>query len=292
MLRHVAAFFALGLVLFALKYALAPAPQPPLLVVSVPQQASAADVERAIDEAVLVDQALAHGGALIDPLVRAQLLRNMHMVSPEADGVSDAVLLERALALGVQRVDPLIKQRLVFQAQQLLRARAQVKEPTDAELERYRLAHTERYRQAERISLAHAFVSRSRRGAQLAEAAAQLGARLTAENPNAQDAFRHSDPSILPRQLERATVQEIAARFGDAFAEGLVRAPMNRWHGPVESSYGVHFVLVYAREPERLPSVNELRARLRGDRLYDLKNEAVARRLRTLRTQYRIEVRR
>src|SRR4051812_32461059 len=67
-LRHLALFFALGLGVFGLKYAFAARAPRPLLVVHVAPQATSEDVERAIDEAVLVDQSLARGGALLDPV--------------------------------------------------------------------------------------------------------------------------------------------------------------------------------------------------------------------------------
>src|SRR6202008_2866117 len=109
-------------------------------------QASPPEVERAIDEAVLVDQALAHGGALIDPVVREQLLRSMR-IGPSSEQGSDAELLERALSLGLPRADPLVRQRLSFQAQQVLRAGARLEAPSDAVLAAYLEQHAQRYRE-------------------------------------------------------------------------------------------------------------------------------------------------
>lgn len=291
-LRALLVFFALGGALYGAKRALQGPEPKPVLVVSVPAEAKEAEVEQAIDEAVLLDQALARGGALVDPIVREQLLRSMRVTTLTPESEEEAALLDRAMALGVHRADPLIRARLAFQAQQVLRATAEVPPPTEQDLERYRQQHAERYREAARVSFAHVFVSRSRHGAALDEKAAELKAELTREQPAPEQAFRYSDPSILPRSMARATEREIAARFGAEFGRQVLAAASDGWQGPIPSSYGLHFVRITGREPERLPTLDELRRRLTTDYVHDRKEAAARRRLKELREDYRIELRR
>jgi hypothetical protein len=290
-LRAIAVFFVLGLALLGLKRVLTPVAPPPTLVVTVAADAKPGEVDRAIDEAILIDRALAGRNALLDPIVREQLLRGMRLL-PEQDDAAEQSQIQRAVELGVHRHDPLIRQRLVFQAEQVLRASVQVPYPQAEELAAYWLAHADRYRQAERVSFVQVFLSRSRRGDALSAAAKALGARLSNAQPSAELALRESDPSILPRQLQSASTREIAARFGDAFAEALVNAPPAQWHGPIASSYGLHFVWLSSREPARLPPLTELRQRVAADWLHDRREQAVLSNLRALRSQYRIEVQR
>lgn len=301
-LRHLALFFLLGLGLFGLKRVLGAQAPRPLLVVHVPAKATSEEVERAIDEAVLVDQGLARGGALLDPVVRDQILRSMRVSSlgPQEEPstsrgqqeTTDEQLLDRALSLGVHHADPLIRKRLAFQAEQLLRGRVHAAPPTPAELERYLAEHAERYRKPARVSFAHVFISRSRHPDDLEVAVSRAGERLNRERPAPGEAFRYSDPTILPLQITRATAAEIAARFGERFEQGLRDAPVGSWFGPISSSYGDHFVQVAAREPAQLASVAELRGRLVADRDKDLKAAQVAREVRNLRDAYRLEVQR
>jgi hypothetical protein len=290
-LRHLASFFLMGLGLFGLKRAWHEEPASPQLVVSVPQSAGQQEVERAIDEAVLVDQGLAHGGALIDPVVREQMLRNMRVASGRASE-PDERLLDRALALGVHRADPLIRKRLAFQAEQLVRGRVRVEAPSSKQLQEYLEAHRARYQQPARTSFAQIFVSRSKHARDLDSVSEQLAARLAQETPGEESAHRYSEPSLLPQRISRASAPEIAARFGDGFARELEGALEGRWVGPLSSSYGHHFVWISRREAPRMPRVDELRARLILDRETDLKTLAVAREVRALREGYRIEVRR
>jgi hypothetical protein len=289
-LKHLTLFFVLGLGLFGLKRVFRAEPARPVLVVQVRGQASAEEIERAVDEAVLVDQGLGHGGALLDPIVRDQILRSMR-VSNGADEENEQELLDRALSLGVHRADPLIRKRLAFQAEQLLRSRVHADPPGQAELERYLNEHVERYRKPARVSFTHVFISRSRHADDLAETVQHMGARLSEQRPPAGEAFRYSEPTILPLEVTRATDAELASRFGGAFAKTLAEAPMDVWHGPISSSYGEHFVQVTLREPARLGSLEELRTRLMADRDRDLKTASVAREVRSLRQHYRIEVR-
>jgi hypothetical protein len=290
-LRHLGLFLLLGLALFGVKQALQAAPSKPVLVVHVPESASQQEVERAIDEAVLVDQGLSRGSVLLDPVVRDQLLRSMR-VGGEGESTDERALMDHALSLGVHRADPLVRKRLAFQAEQVLRTRLHADPPTDKELERYLAEHEDRYRKPERVSFAHVFLSNSRHPEDMAETTRRVGGLLAQERPAPADAFRYSEPTILPLQVVRSTKAEIAARFGAAFAAGLDQAPEATWHGPLASSYGEHFVHVTAREPSELGSLRELRTRLLADRERDLKTARVAREVREMRARYRVEVRR
>jgi hypothetical protein len=179
-MRHLALFFVLGAVLFFVKRGVeATMAERPQLVVSVPSSASAADVERAIEQALLTDLALSGPSLRSDPVVREQLVQAMGGARANQ---GEATLVERALSLGVHRVDPVVRERLAFQGEQMLRSRVAVAEPSDAQLLLYMREHDARYRQPARASFMHVFLSRARRGAALASDAAELLARLTREN--------------------------------------------------------------------------------------------------------------
>jgi hypothetical protein len=102
------------------------------------------------------------------------------------------------------------------------------------------------------------FLDPSRRQAALVADVATLLVRLNATGvPH--DLATFADSRLLESHLTGATQSEIAAQFGDEFASALVDLPLGRWHGPVESGYGVHLVRIEARQPGQLPPLSEVR---------------------------------
>ncbi len=290
MLRQLSIFFAAGLCLFGLKQLVWPEHAQPMLSVQVAPGASQPEIEQAIDEALLIDLALAQGGALLDPVVREQLLTSMRIDTGEL-AEADTRLLERALALGLHKVDPVVRQRLAYQGEQLLSGRLRAQKPSDAELQSYLEQHAARYLEPARFSFAHVFVSRARFGDKLAVETQARGEKLAELSPSPEQAFQHSDPTILPLQIKRASQREVAARFGDSFASALEKLEPGSFRGPLSSSFGEHFVFVTGHEPARLPALAEIRARLTSDYQHDARKQQLRQELQALRTRYRIDVR-
>jgi len=86
----------------------------------------------------------------------------------------------------------------------------------------------------------------------------------------------------------------IASHFGPGMAARL-EAPPNTpastpiWDGPYESPYGVHLVLVAAREPARAPALSEVRAAVTEDLRREQTRYREAALVRTALVRYRIE---
>lgn len=295
-MRHLLAFFALGAALLAGKSALvrvgserAAAP----LSVQLKAGASIADRERAIDEAVLVEEALRAGGARIDPVVREQLLVSMRATQhagAHADE-SDEQLLERAIALGLHRADPVTRQRLVFQAEQLLTARAALELPSDDVLSAYVRAHAQRYTLPPRFTFTHVFLSPARHAETLAAETSTLLSTLTRQHVSADESRTRGDPMLLPHRYVATDVAMLDAQLGPGFAEAVLRGPLGAWSGPVSSAYGPHLVLLEERIEGRLPTLAELRERALADYRHDRRRDVLRERLRDLRAHYRVELR-
>ncbi len=292
-MRHLLSFLVLGALLFFGKRAVEThLSERPQLFVQVQASADEREVERAIDEAVLLELALSSRSALIDPLVRDQLLRAMRLQEHARGQDHDQALLEQALSLGVHRVDPVVRQRLIFQAQQVLRASLQAPVPTRAELQAYRSLHVDRYREPARVSFRQVFLSRNRRGKQLQADATALAQRLTNPQLGPSAIAALSDPTLLPFELERASVGEIDARFGPGVGQRVHSLAEARWSGPIASSYGVHLVYVTARHQGRLPALAEQQRRVLSDFRHDAGERALKAAVRTRREGYRIVLRR
>lgn len=253
--RRLGGFATAGLVLCLGARALAPAPAPTELVVHVGARASAAEIQLAIDEAVLVEAAFALGLPYSDPFVRARVVDVLRASDPGASTTSDDALFERAWQLGLVRAHPLLRARIAAAMERRLVAPTEA--PDDATLTAYLHAHPERYARAPRLDLEQVMI----------------GA-----------------PSMLPRVLVRATPTQIEATFGPELAAAASTAVPGSWTGPVRSRYGVHWLHVRARELGGMPELAELHARLVHDWAHDRSRTERAARLAALREAHAITV--
>lgn len=273
-----AAFFVGGALLFGGKRLLEPeATEARALTVTVAPGASAAEVARATDDAILLAFAVRAGFVEADPAVRERLVDNVRFVSPE---LSRAQALARAVALDMHHTDAVARRRLIWLAEQTL-AKATRVEPTDAALDAYLAAHPARFMRPPTFTFEQIFVSRERHGVAFDARVAEVGSHLSGGG-------ELSDPSLLPAKMVAATSARIEARFGAALAEHVVSSSGQDWSGPIVSAFGVHFVRVTERAPGALPRLDEVRARVRFELETDSEDERVRAALSRMRAAYRI----
>jgi hypothetical protein len=290
-MRHVLVFFALGALLLTAKRQLlepgsADAARP--LTVHVTAQADEAEVERAIDEAVLVEEALLITPVSRDPVVRAHLIAAALPLSGARANDSDERLVARALELGLHHADPVIRQRLAFQMEQLLAAR--LPPASDDELQRFFEQHKAKYTKPRQTSFTQLFFSRAKHGAGLERHAAELLAKLRSQPMPLEAALALADPTLLPRSLAAATDAAIDARFGHGFAAAIARSELGAWFGPVLSSYGLHLVHVDARGTRAEPFFSQVRATVSADYDEQRRRQVVREQTLELRASYRIDL--
>ncbi|MCC6521861.1 MAG: peptidyl-prolyl cis-trans isomerase [Polyangiaceae bacterium] len=290
MWRTLAGFFLIGLVLLGARRAWR-AEEPPgraRLVVHVAPDASAAEVERAIDDAVLAAFAARAGWARHDPVVRDRLVRNVRFVEPDAGaGIDDDGCVARALALGMDASDPVVRSRLVWLGREVL-ARLAAEPPSDDALGTYLAAHPDRFLRPAAVRFLQVLVGAERHGVALADDAAALGARLATLGPD--EGRPLSDPSVLPAEVALASERRIDALFGLGFGAAVLAAPEGRWAGPLRSSYGLHFVWVRERAAGVLPALADVRSEVRAAYDHDAREAHVRQALRRLRAAYAVEL--
>ena len=172
--------------------------------------------------------------------------------------VKEEIATREAVAMGLDRDDTVIRRRLRQKLEFLVEDETGQVPPTDAELQGWLEKHPEALRAEPRTALRQVYVSTERRGASARAEAERLLARLRALGPKATlDAF--GDPSLLPGELAYGPRSEVVRTFGGDFAARVDALDPGQWSGPVESSYGLHLVLVTERTAASRPSLAEVR---------------------------------
>ena len=290
--RTLAGCLAIGLALLgARRVVIGPEPSAaPVLRVEVAAAASEAEVEGAVDEAVLLAFAERAGWAKRDPVVRDRLVRNLAFVEAEAAGErvpDDDALLARALGMRMHELDPLARARLVWLAREVV-ARLTRSAPSEAELASYLAAHPDRFARAAALDFVQVFLSAEQRRLHLDDDADAVRDVLAGVPPDAAGAF--GDASLLPREVHGASPRRIDTLFGAGFAEKLFALEPGAWRGPVRSAFGLHFVWVRERSAATVPPLAAVRAQVEHGYQHDARAERVGEAVRRMRAAYDVEV--
>ena len=157
--------------------------------------------------------------------------------------VKGEIAAREAVVMGLDRDDIVIKRRLRQKLEFLLADEAAASPPTDAELKAWLLKHPERFRVEPQVSFRQVLLRPERRGNATAADAGELLVKLRAVGPDARIETL-GDSSMLPAERPLEPLREVANTFGQDFADELIKLAPGQWSGPVESSFGLHLVLV------------------------------------------------
>jgi len=172
--------------------------------------------------------------------------------------VREEIATREALAAGLDRDDIIVRRRLRQKIEFLVQDAVDQAPPTDAELAAWLRTHPGAFEGEPQISLRQVYLSPARRGAKAGAEAVQLLGRLQAAGPGAAiDAL--GDASMLPPDLPLGPEGEVTRVFGTEFARRLEAIEPGRWAGPVESTYGLHLVLVRERVAAAAAPLAEIR---------------------------------
>jgi hypothetical protein len=173
------------------------------------------------------------------------------------DYIREEVLAREAMALGLDKDDTIIRRRLRQKMEFISDDIAAQAEPTDAELSAYLTAHPDSFRVEQRFTFSQVYLNPEKHGDNLARDTARLLAQLSQAGGKTDPAVL-GDSLLLEHQFVAVLAGEVAKQFGEKFAVELGQLPPGEWHGPVESGYGVHLVLVSERTEGGLPALAEV----------------------------------
>jgi hypothetical protein len=88
-------------------------------------------------------------------------------------------------------------------------------------------------------------------------------------------------PSLLPQRMTQTPADLVARDFGLPFAAALEKMPVGEWVGPIDSSFGAHYVRVSQRTPALAPQLADVQGQVarewENERRQHARNEAYTR---------------
>jgi PPIC-type PPIASE domain len=174
------------------------------------------------------------------------------------DYVREEIAVREAIAMGLDRDDVIIRRRLRQKLEFVTEDAVASNPPTDTELQAWMSQHPESFRTEPQVAFRQVYVNTTRRGDAARADAERLLTQLRAGGPHvATDNL--GDPSMLPSEQAIEPLRDVARSFGDDFAQQVTTIEPGKWAGPVESSFGLHLVLVEENIPASRQELSDVR---------------------------------
>jgi hypothetical protein len=290
MVRALVHYFLIGGLLFSAKALYeARRVEGPEITVRVAADAGAGEVEAAVVDSILLNEARRYGWDRRDPVVFSHLVRNMRFIEPDSTE-DDLTLYKRALDMNMHEHDPIVRARLLYRAGEALAFVPEDRMPTQQELESHRSEHPDRFEREGRIRFQQVFLSRTRRGSSLSADVREMRRKLDTLGDGAPVGLGDPLPGLRPEQV--ATPSKIRQEYGPELAETISEAVVGVWRGPASSVYGLHFIKVIDQEPAQVPPLRVIGAEVRADRLREIREELRKERMAALREAYTVRIER
>ena len=172
--------------------------------------------------------------------------------------VREEIFYREALAMGRDKDDTIVRRRMQQKLEFITEDIMALPEPTEEDLTAYLQNHIDAFRFDDELSFNHVFLNPDTRGEALGADADVLLAQLSQDAGI--DTSMVGDRFMLGYEFETATAFEIEKAFGKSFATELLKQPVQKWSGPVESGYGMHLIYIEQKVQARHPTLKEVRA--------------------------------
>jgi hypothetical protein len=200
--------------------------------------------------------------------------------------VRDEILYREGVRLGLERDDIVVKRRVRQKIEMIAEEDASTRAPTDADLSAYLVANQARFVPPAVFTFEQVFIgeSTSRAGAVHDVALTREALRKGA------DSGELGKPTLLPHRMTRTPADLVARDFGASFAATLEKAPVGEWVGPIDSSFGAHYVRVSDRTPAVAPQLAAVRGQVLREWENDRRQRARDDAYRKMRSEYQVSI--
>src|SRR6188508_2835770 len=200
--------------------------------------------------------------------------------------VHDEILYREGVRLGLERDDIVVKRRVRQKIEMIAEEDASTRAPTDADLSAYLVANPARFVQPAILTFEQVFIGESRSGPGVVQVAAVAREALRKGG----DPDELGKPTLLPHRMTRTPADLVARDFGPAFVGALEQVPIGERVGPIDSSFGAHYVRVSARTPAAAPQLAAVRDQVarewENDRRQRARNDAYTK----MRGEYQVSI--
>jgi len=200
--------------------------------------------------------------------------------------VRDEILYREGVRLGLERDDIVVKRRVRQKIEMIAEEDASTRAPTEADLSAYLAANPARFVQPAILTFEQVFLGQSAAGPRVVHAVAVTHQALR----NGADPVALGKPTLLPYRMTLTPADLVARDFGPSFAAALEKVPVGEWVGPIDSSFGAHYVRVSDRTPAVAPQLAAVRDHVvrewENDRRQRARNDAYAK----MRGDYQVSI--
>ena len=200
--------------------------------------------------------------------------------------VRDEILYREGVKLGLERDDIVVKRRVRQKIEMMAEEDASTRTPTEADLAAYLAANHARFAQPAIVTFEQVFLGQptSERAVVHTVAVTRQGLR------RGTDPAKLGRPTLLPYRMTLTPADLVARDFGASFAAALDSVPLGQWAGPIDSSFGAHYVRVSDRRPAAAPQLAAVRDQVvrewENERRQRARNDAYTR----MRGEYQVSI--
>jgi hypothetical protein len=183
--------------------------------------------------------------------------------------------------------DEVTKRRLVQVMEQILVAENPPPPITETQIEAARLAREDELRRPKWYSIAHLYFTPDRESE-----IESVMTRVALESLDAEGARHLGSPFLLGYEFWQQTPHQLAGLFGTSFPEQLEKIDLSigRWHGPIASSYGYHYIWLHEFQAARPARFEEVERQLRQELFGKARSLALQRGKESLRAEYEVRI--
>jgi len=207
------------------------------------------------------------------------------------DYIREEVMVREAISLGLEENDQIIRRRLIQKVEFInLGFQTELESISETELNTYFNQHSRQYIIDASVTFTHVFFEQGEHKDNTFELAKSTLATLNQTAVPFSKAAQYGQRFFFHRNYVDRTPAFISSHFGEDFSKHIFTlTPGTAWHGPIESVYGYHLVMLTKNETSRAPNLQEVASEVLSDlqriRLSEMKQRALAK----MTSKYTIE---
>ena len=170
--------------------------------------------------------------------------------------IREEVLYREGMTMGLDEDDTVIKRRIRQKFEYFLEGLSEQSNPSDEDLKEYIEQNAATFKEPATYSFRQVYINPQTHGTNTEAAIEVLKAKLTDQN---MDASMMGDRTLLQHANGNMQTQQVNLAYGRMFMDQLSQQETAKWNGPLESTFGLHMVIVDEKTDEKLPALEDIR---------------------------------